>query len=162
MLVPLPPMLDRVVVEEEALPGWLRREGRNRDLMDARRGGRLLLRADIERLGSPFLTNVLERVPGLKVEGDVVYVPRARRSSIERPCAGVVVYLDGSSLGEVDNMNHVIRPSELEAIEVLSGRRRCREVWRARSPVAVSLRSGQSGNYRTQLPSVSSCAAFHR
>jgi TonB-dependent Receptor Plug Domain len=121
MLVPLPPMLDRVVVEEEALPGWLRREGRNRDLLDARRGGRLLLRADIERRGAVTLAQALERVPGLKVDGDYVFVPRAERSSLLNPCTSVVVYLDGERLAENRDINSIIRPSELEAIEVFVG-----------------------------------------
>lgn len=121
MLVPLPPMLNRVVVEEEALPAWLLRQGRNRDLQDARRGGRLLLRADIERRGAATLAQALEGVPGLRVFGDYVYVTRAERSSLLNPCTAVIVYLDGLNLGEVDNVNNVIRPSELEAIEVFVG-----------------------------------------
>ncbi len=120
-LMRLPEALEQINVESDALPAWLLRNDRTRNLSDARRSGRLLLEEDIVRRNRFTLSDLLGTVPGLRTDGEFVYVPRAVGSSIQAPCQGVIVYLDGVSLGEVENVNRVAHPRDLAAVEVFLG-----------------------------------------
>ena len=85
-----------------------------------RRGfGDFILRDELERDPSARVTDVLRRVPGVRVYpsqgGDVVTF--ARGASVSGPCRPTV-YLDGHRLGSGENLDFVATVNSLEAIEV--------------------------------------------
>jgi protocatechuate 3,4-dioxygenase beta subunit len=85
-----------------------------------RRGfGDFIMRDELERNPSASITDVLRRIPGVRVYpsqgGDVVTF--ARGTSFSGPCRPTV-YLDGHRLGSGENLDFVATVSSLEAIEV--------------------------------------------
>ncbi|MCC6317134.1 MAG: hypothetical protein IT361_05520 [Gemmatimonadaceae bacterium] len=80
-----------------------------------------MLQNDIESRGDNRLSRVLSTVPGLRADGDYIYVPRAVGSSINRTCDGIVVFLDGVSYGMVSDVDRIARSADLAAIEVFLG-----------------------------------------
>jgi hypothetical protein len=85
-----------------------------------RRGfGDFIMRDELERSPSARITDVLRRIPGVRVYpsqgGDVVTF--ARGTSFSGPCRPMV-YLDGHRLGSGENLDFLATVSSLEAIEV--------------------------------------------
>jgi protocatechuate 3,4-dioxygenase beta subunit len=88
-----------------------------------RRGfGHFITRDELERNPSARVTDMLRRVPGVRVYpspgGDIVTV--ARGESFSGPCRPTV-YLDGHRLGSGENLDLLATVSSLEAIEVYRG-----------------------------------------
>jgi protocatechuate 3,4-dioxygenase beta subunit len=85
-----------------------------------RRGfGHFIMREELERYPSSRVTDVLQRVPGVRVysspTGDVVAF--ARGQTFSGPCRPTV-FLDGHRLGSGEDLNYLATVSSLEAIEV--------------------------------------------
>ncbi|HJU67120.1 MAG TPA: carboxypeptidase regulatory-like domain-containing protein [Gemmatimonadaceae bacterium] len=85
-----------------------------------RRGfGHFIMRDELERSASLRVTDVLRRVPGVRVHvsqgGDVVTF--ARGQSVSGPCRPTV-YLDGHRLGSGEDIDFLATVNSLEAIEV--------------------------------------------
>jgi protocatechuate 3,4-dioxygenase beta subunit len=82
--------------------------------------GHFIMRDELERYPAARVTDVLRRVPGVRVysspTGDVVTVSRGE-SAASGPCRPMV-YLDGHRLGSAEDVDVLASPSSLEAIEV--------------------------------------------
>jgi hypothetical protein len=109
-------LLDAVRVSARTLYSRREREIERR----RRRGfGHFIMREELERLASSRITDVLRRVPGVRVyrssTGDVVTF--ARGESFSGACRPMV-FLDGHRLGSGEDLDVLASVSSLEAIEV--------------------------------------------
>jgi hypothetical protein len=109
-------MLDAVKVSARTLYSRRQTEIEQR----RRRGfGHFILRDELDRSPSARVTDVLRRVPGVRVYptqgGDVVTF--ARGESMSGPCRPTV-FLDGLKLGSAEDLDFLATVSSLEAIEV--------------------------------------------
>jgi protocatechuate 3,4-dioxygenase beta subunit len=109
-------LLDAVRVSARTLYSRRQREIEQR----RRRGfGHFITREELERHPSSRVTDVLRRVPGVRVysspTGDVVTF--ARGQSFSGPCRPTV-FLDGHRLGSGEDLDFLATVSSLEAIEV--------------------------------------------
>ena len=112
-------MLDAVRVSARTLYNRRQSEIEQR----RRRGaGHFIMREELERSAASRVTDVLRRVPGVRVYpgqgGD--FVAFARGASTSGPCRPTV-YLDGHRLGTSENLDFLATVGSLEAIEVYTG-----------------------------------------
>ena len=112
-------MLDAVRVSARTLYSRRQAEIEQR----RRRGfGHFIMREELERSAASRVTDVLRRVPGVRVYpgqgGD--FVAFARGTSTSGPCRPTL-YLDGHRLGTSENIDFLATVHSLEAIEVYTG-----------------------------------------
>ena len=111
-------MLDAVRVSARTL--YSRRQS---EIEQRRRHGfgHFIMRDELERSASSRVTDVLRRVPGVRVHtsrgSDLVTF--ARGESVSGPCRPTV-YMDGHKLGTGENLDFLATVNSLEAIEVYS------------------------------------------
>jgi hypothetical protein len=138
------PVLDAVSVYGKATP----RRSLSGFLERRRNGmGRYATREDIERQGALYLTDVLRRMPGVRVAptnrfGSAVYVRGAGLSGYCRPA----LYLDGMRMfddGE-SSIDDFVRPGEVAAVEVYAGVAGAPAEFDARGCGAIVIWTGQS------------------